>query len=152
MSIFDSEVVLNSTFSHEEFPRRSRSEVWNKLWRSVFFGLILYQLGLKISLSLKIEGTKNMQTASTDRRWSWMDYRRVVRHRLSSSSTKELTPRVLTPLCFMGPPSSLIEDARTTPDDFTVVPPWISFESDIVFRYHEVARYVEDRGRCNRNL
>ena len=46
-------------------------------------------------------------------------------------------------LCFMGPPSSLIEDARTTPDDFTVVPPWISFESDIVFRYHEVARYVE---------
>lgn len=43
----------------------------------------------------------------------------------------------------MGPPSSLIEDARTTPDDFTVVPPWISFESDIVFRYHEVARYVE---------
>lgn len=46
-------------------------------------------------------------------------------------------------LCFMGPPSSLIEDARTTPDDFTVVPPWIPFESDIVFRYHEVARYVE---------
>uniref|UniRef100_A0A1J3FAB9 UDP-glycosyltransferase 91C1 n=1 Tax=Noccaea caerulescens TaxID=107243 RepID=A0A1J3FAB9_NOCCA len=46
-------------------------------------------------------------------------------------------------LCFMGPPSSLIDDFRSTPEDFTVVPPWIPFESKIVFRYHEVARYVE---------
>ncbi|CAN6883929.1 unnamed protein product [Brassica oleracea] len=55
----------------------------------------------------------------------------------------DYTSHWLPPLCFMGPPSSLIEDARTTPDDFTVVPPWIPFESDIVFRYHEVARYIE---------
>ncbi|ESQ38451.1 hypothetical protein EUTSA_v10028640mg [Eutrema salsugineum] len=46
-------------------------------------------------------------------------------------------------LCFMGPPSSLIEDFRSTPEDFTVVPLWIPFESKIVFRYHEVTRYVE---------
>lgn len=46
-------------------------------------------------------------------------------------------------LCFMGPSSSLIEDFRTTPEDFTVVPPWIPFQSNIMFRYHEVTRYVE---------
>lgn len=46
-------------------------------------------------------------------------------------------------LCFMGPPSSLIEDFRSTPEDFTVVPPWVPFQSNIVFRYHEVTRYVE---------
>lgn len=46
-------------------------------------------------------------------------------------------------LCFMGPSSSLIDDFRSTPKDFTVVPPWVPFKSNIVFRYHEVARYVE---------
>ncbi|CAN8308179.1 unnamed protein product [Cochlearia groenlandica] len=46
-------------------------------------------------------------------------------------------------LCFMGPPSSLIDEVRSSPEDFTVVPPWIPFESEVVFRYHEVARYVE---------
>ncbi|EOA15193.1 hypothetical protein CARUB_v10028581mg [Capsella rubella] len=46
-------------------------------------------------------------------------------------------------LCFQGPSSSLIDEVRTTPDDFTVVPPWVPFKSNIVFRYHEVARYVE---------
>ncbi|KFK29804.1 hypothetical protein AALP_AA7G181400 [Arabis alpina] len=46
-------------------------------------------------------------------------------------------------LCFMGPPSSLIQETRSKPEDFTVVPSWVPFESNIVFRYHEVARYVE---------
>ncbi|AED95845.1 UDP-glycosyltransferase 91C1 [Arabidopsis thaliana] len=46
-------------------------------------------------------------------------------------------------LCFMGPSSSLIEEIRSTPEDFTVVPPWVPFKSNIVFRYHEVTRYVE---------
>ncbi|CAD5334446.1 unnamed protein product [Arabidopsis thaliana] len=46
-------------------------------------------------------------------------------------------------LCFMGPASSLIEEIRSTPEDFTVVPPWVPFKSNIVFRYHEVTRYVE---------
>lgn len=66
-----------------------------------------------------------------------------LRSRRSSESRKLSLASLTLQLCFMGPPSSLIEDARTTPDDFTVVPPWIPFESDIVFRYHEVARYIE---------
>ncbi|XP_010442438.1 PREDICTED: UDP-glycosyltransferase 91C1 [Camelina sativa] len=46
-------------------------------------------------------------------------------------------------LCFLGPSSSLIDELRTTPEDFTVVPPWVPFKSNIAFRYHEVTRYVE---------
>ncbi|XP_062028292.1 UDP-glycosyltransferase 91C1 [Rosa rugosa] len=47
-------------------------------------------------------------------------------------------------MAFVGPPSLLIDgqDSRTKAEDFTVVPPWIPFKSDMSFRYHEVAKYV----------
>ncbi|CAH2035057.1 unnamed protein product [Thlaspi arvense] len=44
-------------------------------------------------------------------------------------------------LCFLGPPSSAIKDIRSTPEDFTVVPPWIPFQSNVAFRYHEITWY-----------
>ncbi|ESQ33493.1 hypothetical protein EUTSA_v10007607mg [Eutrema salsugineum] len=41
-------------------------------------------------------------------------------------------------LCFLGPPSLLIDNFRSKPEDFTVVPPWIPFHSNIAYRYHEI--------------
>ncbi|CAH2035043.1 unnamed protein product [Thlaspi arvense] len=41
-------------------------------------------------------------------------------------------------LCFLGPPSLLIEGFRSKPEDFTVVPPWIPFQSNMAYRYHEI--------------
>ncbi|GAV66854.1 UDPGT domain-containing protein [Cephalotus follicularis] len=47
-------------------------------------------------------------------------------------------------LAFLGPPSVLLnEDSRTTAKDFTFVPKWIPFESNVVFRLHEVSKYTE---------
>ncbi|KAF3496553.1 hypothetical protein DY000_02053279 [Brassica cretica] len=46
-------------------------------------------------------------------------------------------------LCFFGPPSSLIKDFRSTPEDFTRLPSWIPFQSNIAFRYHEITWYGE---------
>ncbi|XP_062074528.1 UDP-glycosyltransferase 91C1 [Humulus lupulus] len=48
-------------------------------------------------------------------------------------------------LSFIGPPSCLIDglDARSTAEDYTVVPKWIPFESRLVYRYHEIAKNVD---------
>lgn len=42
----------------------------------------------------------------------------------------------------MGPPAALTRNTRTTPEDFTVVPNWIPFESDITYRPHEVMKLM----------
>lgn len=49
-------------------------------------------------------------------------------------------------MAVVGPPSLVIDgqDSRSKTEDFTVVPPWIPFESDMAFRYHEVAKYVHE--------
>lgn len=46
---------------------------------------------------------------------------------------------------FTGPPPASLnhEDARSTPEDFTVVPSWVPFPSDIVYRPHELLQYFE---------
>ncbi|PIA52266.1 hypothetical protein AQUCO_01000261v1 [Aquilegia coerulea] len=43
-------------------------------------------------------------------------------------------------LCFYGPPYALLssKEARLTPESFTIVPNWIPFPSDIVYRLHEI--------------
>ncbi|PON89834.1 UDP-glucuronosyl/UDP-glucosyltransferase [Trema orientale] len=48
-------------------------------------------------------------------------------------------------LSFLGPPSDLIDcrDARSTAEDFTVVPKWVPFETGVVYRYHEIAKNVD---------
>ncbi|KAL5559953.1 hypothetical protein UlMin_036164 [Ulmus minor] len=48
-------------------------------------------------------------------------------------------------LCFIGPPELLIggEDKRSTAEDFAVVPEWVPFESNLAYRLHEVAQYVD---------
>ncbi|XP_052201035.1 UDP-glycosyltransferase 91C1 [Diospyros lotus] len=52
-------------------------------------------------------------------------------------------------MAFFGPPSSssslssTMVNTRTTPEDFTVVPAWVPFKSDVVYRLHEVKTFVE---------
>ncbi|WCJ24772.1 UDP-Glycosyltransferase superfamily protein [Euphorbia peplus] len=47
-------------------------------------------------------------------------------------------------LSFIGPPALLMKgDPRSAPEDFTVVPEWVPFESNIMYRLHEVSKYVE---------
>ncbi|KVI06805.1 UDP-glucuronosyl/UDP-glucosyltransferase [Cynara cardunculus var. scolymus] len=45
---------------------------------------------------------------------------------------------------FLGPPSLLDgKIIRSTAEDFCQVPEWVPFESDIVYRLHEVTKYTE---------
>ncbi|KAF2299805.1 hypothetical protein GH714_003534 [Hevea brasiliensis] len=48
-------------------------------------------------------------------------------------------------LTFVGPPSMLMHDgdSRSAAEDFTVVPKWVPFESNVMYRIHEVTKYVE---------
>ncbi|PIA52263.1 hypothetical protein AQUCO_01000258v1 [Aquilegia coerulea] len=49
-------------------------------------------------------------------------------------------------LSYFGPPSvslgGLYESARTTPDDFTILPKWIPFDSNMAFRMHEIMKMI----------
>ncbi|XP_071718899.1 UDP-glycosyltransferase 91C1 [Rutidosis leptorrhynchoides] len=46
---------------------------------------------------------------------------------------------------FLGPPSQLLNCnlTRSTAEDFCRVPEWVPFESDVVYRLHEVTKYTE---------
>ncbi|CAA0829274.1 UDP-glycosyltransferase 91C1 [Striga hermonthica] len=46
-------------------------------------------------------------------------------------------------MAFLGPPSALIASQRSTAEDYTVVPDWITFPSNMVFRRHELAKNME---------
>lgn len=48
-------------------------------------------------------------------------------------------------MSYIGPPSLLVsgKDGRTKAEDFTVVPKWVPFESDMAYRLHEIAKWVE---------
>lgn len=48
-------------------------------------------------------------------------------------------------LAFIGPPSVLIDgrDSRTKAEDFAVVPEWVPFETHVVFRAYELAKYFQ---------
>ncbi|KAE8703217.1 UDP-glycosyltransferase 91C1 [Hibiscus syriacus] len=50
-------------------------------------------------------------------------------------------------LSFMGSPSTLIgsggDDARSTGEDFTKVPSWVPFESNLAYRLHEIIKYFQ---------
>ncbi|KAK6940248.1 UDP-glucuronosyl/UDP-glucosyltransferase [Dillenia turbinata] len=47
-------------------------------------------------------------------------------------------------LSFFGPPSLLLAGGdRSMPEDFAVVPPWVPFQTDVVYRYHEIAKSFE---------
>lgn len=43
-----------------------------------------------------------------------------------------------TTLAFLGPPSELLGGHRQRPEDYTVVPDWIDFPSNVAFKLHEV--------------
>ncbi|KAG5529616.1 hypothetical protein RHGRI_030110 [Rhododendron griersonianum] len=50
-------------------------------------------------------------------------------------------------LCFCGPPSVLLGSGghnRTKPEDFTVPPKWVPFESTVAFRLFEIKRVLDD--------
>lgn len=48
-------------------------------------------------------------------------------------------------MAFLGPPSFLIsgEDGRSKGEDYTVVPKWVPFESDVAYRLHEIMKNVD---------
>ncbi|KAK2997906.1 hypothetical protein RJ639_025415 [Escallonia herrerae] len=48
-------------------------------------------------------------------------------------------------MAFLGPAEVLLagQGNRKTADDFTVVPDWVPFESNVAFRVHEVMKYVD---------
>lgn len=46
-------------------------------------------------------------------------------------------------MAFFGPPRALLNDERSIPEDYTVVPNWISFETDVKYRLHEIKKNFE---------
>lgn len=48
-------------------------------------------------------------------------------------------------MAFLGPPSFLIsgEDGRSKGEDYTVVPKWVPFQSDVAYRLHEIMKNVD---------
>ncbi|XP_059460895.1 UDP-glycosyltransferase 91C1 [Corylus avellana] len=47
-------------------------------------------------------------------------------------------------MSFLGPPEALIDGgSRSTAEDFTMVPKWVPFHSNVVYRLHEIAKNVE---------
>lgn len=48
-------------------------------------------------------------------------------------------------MSFLGPPSALMsqEQSRSTAEDYTVVPEWIPFRTNMVYRLHEISQNME---------
>ncbi|XP_047262647.1 UDP-glycosyltransferase 91C1 [Capsicum annuum] len=46
-------------------------------------------------------------------------------------------------MAFYGPPWALLNDERSIPEDYTVVPKWIPFESEVKYRQHEIKKNLE---------
>ncbi|GLU10076.1 hypothetical protein SLE2022_269020 [Rubroshorea leprosula] len=44
-------------------------------------------------------------------------------------------------VAFLGPPDKLIAGERQRPEDFTVVPEWIDYPSNVAFKQHEMANH-----------
>lgn len=48
-------------------------------------------------------------------------------------------------MAFLGPPSFLIsgEDGRSKGEDYTVVPKWVPFQSDVAYHLHEIMKNID---------
>ncbi|XP_055804399.1 UDP-glycosyltransferase 91C1 [Solanum dulcamara] len=46
-------------------------------------------------------------------------------------------------MSFYGPPWALLNDERSVPEDYTVVPKWIPFETKVNYRLHEIKKNFE---------
>ncbi|KAM2420098.1 hypothetical protein EV1_026299 [Malus domestica] len=46
-----------------------------------------------------------------------------------------------TTLAFFGPPSELLSDKLRRPEDFTVVPEWVDYPSNVAFKLHEMVSH-----------
>ncbi|GMP25807.1 hypothetical protein CsSME_00002495 [Camellia sinensis var. sinensis] len=58
-------------------------------------------------------------------------------------------------LCFFGPAPTLMgltPDHRTKPEDFTVPPKWVPFESTVAFRLFEINRVIDDITGYDENI
>nr|XP_028953398.1 UDP-glycosyltransferase 91C1-like [Malus domestica] len=44
-------------------------------------------------------------------------------------------------LAFLGPPTELLGDKRRRPEDFTVVPEWVDYPSNVAFKQHEMVSH-----------
>ncbi|KAK9096842.1 hypothetical protein Sjap_022339 [Stephania japonica] len=54
-------------------------------------------------------------------------------------------------LSFFGSPDALINNQRLSIEDFTKSPNWIPFESNVAYRYHEMAKFFEAGGENESN-
>ncbi|XP_057497131.1 UDP-glycosyltransferase 91A1-like [Actinidia eriantha] len=62
-------------------------------------------------------------------------------------STAYFSIFIASSLCFLGPTEILLgrrDDERTKPDDFTVPPKWIPFETTVAFKLFEIKRIFDD--------
>lgn len=46
-------------------------------------------------------------------------------------------------MSFYGPPWALLNDERSIPEDYTVIPKWIPLETKVVYRLHEIKKNFE---------
>ncbi|CAN4081977.1 unnamed protein product [Withania somnifera] len=46
-------------------------------------------------------------------------------------------------MAFFGPPWALLNDERSIPEDYTVVPKWIPFKASVNYRLHEIKKNFE---------
>ncbi|KAK2977993.1 hypothetical protein RJ640_023531 [Escallonia rubra] len=104
---------------------------------------------LKIAFdSLESQLTQFLQTADPKPDWIIFDYAShwlpPLADKLGISSAFFSLLNAAT-MAFLGPPEVLLtsQDNRKTTDDFTVVPEWVPFESNVAFRVHEVVKFVE---------
>ncbi|KAM1047168.1 hypothetical protein ACFX1X_026826 [Malus domestica] len=51
-----------------------------------------------------------------------------------------------TTLAFFGPPSELLGNKRRGPEDFTVVPEWVDYPSNVAFKLHEMVTHWDCMG------
>nr|UXB92737.1 glycosyltransferase [Helleborus thibetanus] len=106
------------------------------------------QLLKKAFDGLKPHVSNFLQTSKTPINWIIYDYASFWLPELADAFTIPCVFFCLfsaAVLSFVGPPEVLLtsEEVRPTPEDFTVVPKWIPFHSDIVFRLHEMLQYFE---------
>ncbi|KAK2997905.1 hypothetical protein RJ639_025414 [Escallonia herrerae] len=125
---------------NENLPHQAESSMDIPFQKSQF---------LKIAFdSLESPLTQFLQTADPKPDWIIFDY---ASHWLPPLADKLGISRAFFSLfnaatmAFIGPAEVLLtgEDNRKTADDFTVVPEWVPFESNVAFRVHEVVKFVE---------
>lgn len=103
---------------------------------------------LKIAFdNLEYPLTNFLQNANPFPDWIIYDYASHWLPRIASQlkiSSAYLSLFTAATMAFIGPPSIILSGGRDScPEDYTVVPNWIPFQSDVVYHPHELMKYSE---------